>query len=200
MQTLSKALARAFAIAAIAIAPLSYADTTPSPNANTPAATTQTQPAAAPALNMGPAVLTTEVCHGHGTMDNGQCHCEHGWSGYGCTVPDCNGHGSKDAKGRCVCEYPWKLPSCEVQGCTFVKYPGGSIGPGQFKCRPDYYCEPLPSGGNEGTCLAFPHPACKWQPHQDSCPYDEHCVVSLPRYAGKPGTCHQGDKFGGSGD
>jgi hypothetical protein len=59
------------------------------------------------------------LCSNHGKYGGGLCHCEEGWKGpecdipeHDCQVPDCSGHGQCLA-GVCVCQPGWKGTFCE---------------------------------------------------------------------------------------
>ncbi|PSN55675.1 Teneurin-a [Blattella germanica] len=63
------------------------------------------------------------LCSNHGKYGGGLCHCEEGWKGpecdipeHDCQVPDCSGHGQCLA-GVCVCQAGWKGTFCEQVDC-----------------------------------------------------------------------------------
>ena len=67
---------------------------------------------------IGPGVCPV-LCSNHGKYGGGLCHCEEGWKGpecdipeHDCQVPDCSGHGQCLA-GVCVCQPGWKGTFCE---------------------------------------------------------------------------------------
>ena len=69
------------------------------------------------------------ICNGHGTCENGICHCLHGHTGNGCEIPPygyvidnpchaypvCNGHGSCSQGGAvCNCLHGYTGNGCEI--------------------------------------------------------------------------------------
>lgn len=63
------------------------------------------------------------LCSGHGQYGGGLCHCEEGWKGPECDVPesdcrvaDCSGHG-QCVRGSCRCKPGWKGEACEEPDC-----------------------------------------------------------------------------------
>lgn len=67
------------------------------------------------------------LCSGHGQYGGGICHCEEGWKGPECDVPegdcriaDCSGHG-KCVRGFCQCKPGWKGNYLIPQRFTFPR-------------------------------------------------------------------------------
>ena len=68
-----------------------------------------------------PCIGTCNMCHGHGTCDNGNCECDKDWFNnglYQCniTCPPC-AHGACELYGgspSCVCEKGWHGTSCDI--------------------------------------------------------------------------------------
>ncbi|KAG8234380.1 hypothetical protein J437_LFUL015144 [Ladona fulva] len=60
------------------------------------------------------------LCSNHGQYGGGLCHCEEGWKGAecdvperDCEVPDCSGRG-RCINGKCRCAAGWKGNACEL--------------------------------------------------------------------------------------
>lgn len=58
------------------------------------------------------------LCSNHGKYGGGLCHCEEGWKGTECDIPetdcrvaDCSGHGVCKS-GVCQCQQGWKGDDC----------------------------------------------------------------------------------------
>jgi hypothetical protein len=63
------------------------------------------------------------LCSGHGQYGGGLCHCEEGWKGAECDIPesdcrvaDCSGHG-QCVRGSCHCKPGWKGETCDEPDC-----------------------------------------------------------------------------------
>lgn len=63
------------------------------------------------------------LCSGHGQYGGGLCHCEEGWKGAECDIPesdcrvaDCSGHG-QCLQGTCHCKPGWKGEACDEKDC-----------------------------------------------------------------------------------
>lgn len=66
------------------------------------------------------------LCSNHGKYGGGLCHCEEGWKGTECDVPetdckvaDCSGHG-ECKNGMCQCHQGWKGDDCN-EGTVFME-------------------------------------------------------------------------------
>nr|CAD7259172.1 unnamed protein product [Timema shepardi] len=64
------------------------------------------------------------LCSNHGKYGGGMCHCEEGWKGpecdipeHDCQVPDCSGHG-QCLGGVCICRPGWKGTFCNQVDCV----------------------------------------------------------------------------------
>lgn len=67
------------------------------------------------------------LCSSHGRYGGGLCHCDSGWKGVECEIPESeceigNCHGNGDCvNGNCVCREGWTGPAC--QNRKFVLIP-----------------------------------------------------------------------------
>lgn len=67
------------------------------------------------------------LCSAHGHYGGGVCHCEEGWKGAECDIPqgeceepNCSNHG-RCIDGECHCERGWKGPFCEQRKYITIK-------------------------------------------------------------------------------
>eukprot|EP01117_Protostelium_nocturnum_P013161 TRINITY_DN4895_c0_g1_i1.p1 TRINITY_DN4895_c0_g1~~TRINITY_DN4895_c0_g1_i1.p1 ORF type:complete len:241 (-),score=22.33 TRINITY_DN4895_c0_g1_i1:9-731(-) len=101
---------------------------------------------------------TEKVCSGNGKCNsNHACECAPGFVGYHCECnnADCNGLGEcypeYSTKYICGCVGPWltRESNCTTINCTRANYESC------LDLEECMYCDPLNSGGKNGTCAAL---------------------------------------------